>query len=581
LLRNNTLSPATTTTLSPTVNQTQPSISNDGRYIALIRRVAVTNNYLVTLYNRTANTYSNIRQATSVLEHPSASNYGEKVAWLEKVGSSNRINVRDIQAAITTQILSTTNVLNHPHLAADGNYLTFAQQVSGKFAVYIRNLTTNQQVVAVTSSVNNTAPYWQFPAPVTQLLGSPTSPAAVAVPRIEFTPKARDYTTNHPTLAGSYISYNTILLAFKLNTTVQQANTILDQIGAEIVGGLPGAAGQVEGALIVRVANTTHQQMINMLATLKSNLSVMVAVQDVLLEESSVPQPNGNNPAGWTWQTTPSTSNWNLERIRTPQMWNLNAALQKENKIVQTAILDTGFVTHPDLQIATSLGTRDHGTQVAGVLGATFNNQLGIDGVNPFVELLPTQTDATLGTNVAGRRSGGQIILNDFYTIVGVRKVINISLDYNWYLRSVDTNANTQNSIDARTIASEQGLYVALVLGSLFRPLPLASQPLMAVSAGNDNFVTFPTLQTARWSSPFTNAAIEYSQPNIIVVEGISDQTPVGRFSQGTQVVLSLHQHRILRQLVLVVLMSLFLEHPLRPRTSPVLLVICLILTLH
>lgn len=332
-------------------------------------------------------------------------------------------------------------------------------------------------------------------------------------------------------MSGLYISYNTILLAFTLPTTVQQANAILNQIGAEIVGGLPGAIGEVEGALVVRVPNTTHQQMISTLATLKSNSNVRVAVQDVLLEESAIPQGNGGSPTGWTWETNPSTTNWNLERIRAPQMWNLNAALQKENGSVQIAVLDTGFVTHPDLQIATSLGTSDHGTQVSGVLGATFNNQLGIDGVNPFVTILPTQTDATLGTTVAGRKSGGQIILNNFYTIVGIRKTINISLNYNWYLRNIDTNANTQSSIDARNVANEQGLYATLVLGSLFRPLPLAKRPFITVSAGNDNVVAFPTPQTARWSSPFTNAAIQYNQPNIIVVEGINDQVPVGRFS--------------------------------------------------
>jgi Tol biopolymer transport system component len=67
-----------------------------------------------------------------VIEHPSVSNYGEKIAWLQKVGTSNHLFVRDIAANTNTQVLSTTNLLDHPHLSADGNYLTFAQQVSGK-----------------------------------------------------------------------------------------------------------------------------------------------------------------------------------------------------------------------------------------------------------------------------------------------------------------------------------------------------------------------------------------------------------------------------------------------------------------
>jgi uncharacterized delta-60 repeat protein len=163
LLRNNTVSPTTTIRLSATINQTQPSISNDGRFITMMRRDSTNNNYLIMLYNRAANTYTTARSVPDVMEHPSVSNNAEKIAWLQKTGMNNLIFVRDIAANTNTQVLSTTDQLNHPHLSADGLTLTFAQQVTGIFNVYTRNLTTNLQVKAVTSTVNNTAPYWQFP----------------------------------------------------------------------------------------------------------------------------------------------------------------------------------------------------------------------------------------------------------------------------------------------------------------------------------------------------------------------------------------------------------------------------------
>jgi uncharacterized delta-60 repeat protein len=162
-LRNNTVSPATTSRVNAGINQTQPSISNDGRYVALMRR-GTTGTYQLYLYNRTANSYTRHTDIADVIEHPSASNYGQ-LAWLQKVGASNRIYIRDIAANTNTLEYNTTNLLNHPHLTADGKYLSYAQQVSGVFNVYIRNVDSNQQVRAVNSTLNNTAPYWQFPVP--------------------------------------------------------------------------------------------------------------------------------------------------------------------------------------------------------------------------------------------------------------------------------------------------------------------------------------------------------------------------------------------------------------------------------
>jgi Tol biopolymer transport system component len=191
-LRNNSVTPATTTALSPTTNQNQPSISNDGRYITLTRRAASNNDYVIYLYNRTANTYTLITRNANPIEHPSVSNYAEKLVWLQREPTRNRLLMRNLLTNVQTQIISVPEQLDHPHISADGLYLTYARQTGSVLNIYTRDLTTNQQVRAVASSVTNTAPYWQFPAPVTQLVGSPTSSAAAAVPRIEFTPRAQE-----------------------------------------------------------------------------------------------------------------------------------------------------------------------------------------------------------------------------------------------------------------------------------------------------------------------------------------------------------------------------------------------------
>jgi Tol biopolymer transport system component len=174
-LRTNTATPATTTALAPTLNSTQPSITNDGRFIALVRR-STTNAYQIFVYNRTTNVYTLRVSSGSVIEHPSVSNYAEKVAWLMKVSAtSNRIYTRDLLAPSTTPsviVINTSSVLDHPHLSADGNYLSYAQQVSGRFVVYNRNLTTNQQVLPVSTTASLTAPYWQLSTPTTATIGA-------------------------------------------------------------------------------------------------------------------------------------------------------------------------------------------------------------------------------------------------------------------------------------------------------------------------------------------------------------------------------------------------------------------------
>jgi hypothetical protein len=128
------------------------------------------------VYDRTTNIYTLRGNSANAIEHPSVSNYAEKLAWLQKVtATSNRIYVRDLQAAVSTLVINTSSILDHPHLSADGNYLTYAQAVSPtRFVVYDRNLTTNQQVQPVSTTASLTAPYWQFPdefAVVTKVIG--------------------------------------------------------------------------------------------------------------------------------------------------------------------------------------------------------------------------------------------------------------------------------------------------------------------------------------------------------------------------------------------------------------------------
>ncbi|MEA2676319.1 MAG: hypothetical protein QOJ81_460, partial [Chloroflexota bacterium] len=94
----------------------------------------------------------------------------------------------------------------------------------------------------------------------TQLAGDPGTSAADAVPNLDFQFSPDDYSPD-PDLGGLTVSFDTLFLVFKLDTTVGQANDLLAQIGAHIIGGRTGKAGDLSGILYIRVSTTTAAEM--------------------------------------------------------------------------------------------------------------------------------------------------------------------------------------------------------------------------------------------------------------------------------------------------------------------------------
>jgi hypothetical protein len=97
LIRNNTVSPARINRISSATHQIQPSMSNDGNYISLVRRTA-TNSYQIMLYNRLANNYQSVYTSANLLEHPSPSDGGVKIAWLQHNNPNKVIYTKNIQS---------------------------------------------------------------------------------------------------------------------------------------------------------------------------------------------------------------------------------------------------------------------------------------------------------------------------------------------------------------------------------------------------------------------------------------------------------------------------------------------------
>lgn len=251
--------------------------------------------------------------------------------------------------------------------------------------------------------------------------------------------------------------------------------------------------------------------------------------QDPVVKDNSSDVPSGLNPNPWRWNWPPSSGkeadgNWGLEAIRVPQLWNLNDYVKRAGHWQRffVGILDAGFEDrdgdgvddHPDLKNLKTVMLSDdgrtkpgamtnyHGQHVAGIIGATFNNSLGIDGVNPFAQMIGISPKIPQGQD--WRASWGTLIetlaalLRNFSDI----RVVNVSMSYNW---PVNTRLKVNPNIDSEA----QKLVIGH--GLLMRRLAAAyPNVLFIAAAGNDSPKRFgyPTEILAQWASPLNWAAL-------------------------------------------------------------------------
>ncbi|MBN1164655.1 MAG: S8 family serine peptidase [Candidatus Krumholzibacteriota bacterium] len=363
---------------------------------------------------------------------------------------------------------------------------------------------------------------------MTVMQGDPEDPAEEAIPEFSFVPNKEEYSTDHPQLEGFPLSFKTVMAVFELGTTVEEANIIIDDLGAEIVGGIAGVAGQAEGIIFLKLPTSTHNEMDDALDDLRANPRVRYAVQDALVGTQAVPQPNNGNPAEWTWENPPRGGNWGHELIRLPQMWNFNGAVEKSEQLVMTGVVDDGFLNNhrdltyfnlnPDIEDS-------HGTAVAGIIGAVYNNGIGVDGVNPFTGMIVAAREP-IRWDIGVVRSVGETLISSLYDLARrypLIKVINMSQGYNWDQFDIIPDTNDY----AQEVATAQGAVMVEMLDRLRIECPL---PIICASAGNESENT-PHEWTvdARWTSPVCNAALnedlDHRVEEIIVVEAI-DYSP-------------------------------------------------------
>jgi FG-GAP repeat/WD40-like Beta Propeller Repeat len=138
--------------LSFTTDIRQPSLSGNGNYLTFVRD-RVDGLDQVFRYDVVANTYLAIFSGgttSTLLEHPSISNDGNKVLWLQNVSGTLVIRLRNVSAGTSQTVVTSSKTLEHPSITADGDFATYGYSATipaSVITVYTINLTNAQKTV--------------------------------------------------------------------------------------------------------------------------------------------------------------------------------------------------------------------------------------------------------------------------------------------------------------------------------------------------------------------------------------------------------------------------------------------------
>ncbi len=135
-------------------------------------------------------------------------------------------------------------------------------------------------------------------------------------------------------------------------------------------------------------------------------------------------------------------SQWHLADMNVETVWNTSTGGAMANgKRIAVGIIDSGVQgSHPDLadnMVFDASASFDHGTEVAGVVGAVGNNGVGVSGVNWDVDLVSPATVNDLGDAF----SQFQLCLNErelFNQTNGVQGRLIVSLTISWGVPGAD-----------------------------------------------------------------------------------------------------------------------------------------------
>jgi Subtilisin-like serine proteases len=235
-----------------------------------------------------------------------------------------------------------------------------------------------------------------------------------------------------------------------------------------------------------------RKELENIAETLEQKEYVKYAHLNFCIEEKFQVEPKINSypdDARWVnlWGEIPEGLNWGMEAIYAPSIWQ---QYEKAMDTINIGIYDGGADTsHFDLKdvlstVNTGNETKnsiDHGTHVAGIIGAEYNNEVGITGVFPKakMQLLSKSLSSAEIRELISEDISSTDVNNLAYVYLASEKksrVINVSMGYGdsaWVFAASKGNVVAQAEIRERAERLEKAL------------LEIKEDFLICVSAGN------------------------------------------------------------------------------------------------
>lgn len=213
---------------------------------------------------------------------------------------------------------------------------------------------------------------------------------------------------------------NELLVTLDSSDSLYALKEYLAGIGGEVVGEIPLTADyqiMLSGTYSEEELEALTEQVKSLPYVERSSLNYAFE-----LEEDSY-QYYSNDPKWDDWEST-GGNNWNMKAIDAPGAW----AYRNQMGPVNVGVIDRCFdADHVDLNFSEEPYNNDdgtnsdmsHSTHVAGIIGAEFNNKIGICGVSPNTNIY--------GAAHIGNLAAYKTALN--YLIVEKKcKVINVSM---------------------------------------------------------------------------------------------------------------------------------------------------------
>ena len=193
---------------------------------------------------------------------------------------------------------------------------------------------------------------------------------------------------------SSSIGYYDNEIAFMVADNVTEkdvVDNIINSYDVKIVG-----KSELTGRYLIRFENSvfSYDEILKLVDELKNDPLVENAYPNYVMPEQEI---SGYYPKGDLWEgkydEVPAGDNWGVEAIKAPQAWNYCDLMSP----VDVGVFEVyGFESdHIDLKnvvknVASASDKEEwryHGTHVTGIIGAEFDNGIGINGVCPTAEI--------------------------------------------------------------------------------------------------------------------------------------------------------------------------------------------------